>query len=72
MEHQGSLQDICAPRTKSALVQECGDALEQLARQKEVALVWVPGHIGVPVNERTDELARSESTGSRVPSISRR
>ncbi|KAJ8968204.1 hypothetical protein NQ317_018863 [Molorchus minor] len=43
-DSKAALQAICAPRTKSALAQECGDALKQLASQKEVTLVWVPGH----------------------------
>ncbi|KAJ8983264.1 hypothetical protein NQ317_007164 [Molorchus minor] len=29
-----------------------GDALDQLARQKEVTLVWVPGHTGVPETKK--------------------
>ncbi|KAJ8912512.1 hypothetical protein NQ315_015596 [Exocentrus adspersus] len=32
----------------------CGDALESLARQKEVGLVWAPGHMGIPGKERVD------------------
>ncbi|KAJ8916900.1 hypothetical protein NQ315_013369 [Exocentrus adspersus] len=52
------LRNISSPRTRSMLVQECGDALESLARQKEVGLVWVPAHMGIPGNERADRLAR--------------
>ncbi|KAJ8910806.1 hypothetical protein NQ315_014514 [Exocentrus adspersus] len=37
---------------------ECGDALKSLARQKEVGLVWVPGHVEIPGNKRADQLAR--------------
>ncbi|KAJ8921785.1 hypothetical protein NQ315_008411 [Exocentrus adspersus] len=37
---------------------ECGDAMESLGRQKEVGLVWVPRHMGIPGNERADRSAR--------------
>ncbi|KAJ8918176.1 hypothetical protein NQ315_014042 [Exocentrus adspersus] len=37
-----------------------GDVLEFLARQKEMELVWVPGHMRVPGNDRADQLARLE------------
>ncbi|KAJ8917703.1 hypothetical protein NQ315_005152 [Exocentrus adspersus] len=55
---EAALRAICSPRTRLMLVQECGDALESLARQKEVGLVWVPGHMGIPRNKRVDQLAR--------------
>ncbi|KAJ8912276.1 hypothetical protein NQ315_016774 [Exocentrus adspersus] len=57
-DSQAALRAISSPRTRSKLVQECGDALESLARQKEVGLVWVPEHMGIPGNERADQLAR--------------
>ncbi|KAJ8982109.1 hypothetical protein NQ317_002336 [Molorchus minor] len=53
---KAAMQAICGPRPKSTLVQECGDSVKQLTRQKEVTLVWVPEHTGVPGNERADEM----------------
>ncbi|KAJ8912793.1 hypothetical protein NQ315_002550 [Exocentrus adspersus] len=57
-DSQAALRAVSSPRTRSILVQECGDALESLAGQREVELVWVPGHMGIPGNERADQLAR--------------
>ncbi|KAJ8923908.1 hypothetical protein NQ315_006684 [Exocentrus adspersus] len=53
-DSQAALRAISSPRTRSMLVQKCGDALESLARQKEVGLVWVPGHMGIPGNKRAE------------------
>ncbi|KAJ8920668.1 hypothetical protein NQ315_004807 [Exocentrus adspersus] len=63
-DSQAAFREISLPRTKSLLVQECGDALESLARQKGVGLVWVLGHMGIPGNKRTDQLERLGSGGT--------
>lgn len=34
------------------------DTVTVLANPTEVILIWVPGHCGIPGNEKADELAR--------------
>ncbi|KAJ8918272.1 hypothetical protein NQ315_014142 [Exocentrus adspersus] len=67
---QAALRAISSPRTRSMLIQECGDALESLARQKEVEFVSALEHMGIPGNERADQLARLGS-GEPIRRISR-
>lgn len=38
---------------------------ERMAQVKQLRLVYVPGHAGVPLNERADELARAAVTARR-------
>ncbi|KAJ8971956.1 hypothetical protein NQ317_001223 [Molorchus minor] len=48
-DSQASLKALSSPRMRSPLVQECGEALEELARYREVELlVWVPGALWKP------------------------
>ena len=48
------------------------DALSALANRNEVTLIWMPGHCGMPGNEKTDELGQSRcsnvTTGPRAGS----
>nr|CAH7756690.1 unnamed protein product [Callosobruchus chinensis] len=62
-DSQAALKAICGPRTRTPLVQECAERLEELTRLKEVILMWVPGHMGVPGNEEADRLARLGTRG---------
>jgi ribonuclease HI len=44
------------PKVNQALIQSIKDCMQKL---KSLKLVYVPGHAGVPLNERADELARA-------------
>lgn len=37
---------------------ECKQRLNELGSRNKVTLIWVPGHEGIPGNEKSDELAR--------------
>ncbi|KAJ8967118.1 hypothetical protein NQ317_010379 [Molorchus minor] len=60
-DSQAALKALSSPITRSPLVQEGGEAPEELARYKEVELVWVPGRCGILENEKANELTRHGS-----------
>ncbi|KAJ8961934.1 hypothetical protein NQ317_003583 [Molorchus minor] len=54
LRQSGSTTALPSPRMRSPPVRECGEALEELARYKEVELVWVPGQCGTLEKEKAD------------------
>ena len=61
-DSQAALRALSNPRVTSKLVWECLIELKTLGDRNSVRLIWVPGHTGIPGNEKADELARKGST----------
>lgn len=57
-DSQGALKALGSNRCKSKLVWNCQQTLTYLGRSNRVNLVWIPGHSGIPGNERADSLAK--------------
>jgi len=57
-----AIRALHRPRITSKLIRECKEELNELAGKRPVCLTWVPGHTGIPGNERADQLARQASS----------
>lgn len=60
-DSQSAIKSINGFKFSSSLVLECRDTLQDLSRNNQVTLVWVPGHENIAGNEKADELARLAS-----------
>ena len=56
-DSQAVLKALNNPRIKTVTKSNCIQALNHLALNNRVSLVWVPSHSGIAGNERADELA---------------
>jgi hypothetical protein len=60
-DSQAALQAIQSFRITSLQVYYCIEKLNELGRENNLRLVWVPGHEGIDGNEEADQLARKGS-----------
>jgi len=65
-DSQGVLKALYSARMDNRLIQECWDALNKVAEQKQVNLVWIPAHMGFAGNERANALVRLGSSESPI------
>lgn len=57
-DSQAAVKAIASHRCKSKTVWCCQASLNELAKNNQVAIVWIPGHSNMEGNERADSLAK--------------
>ena len=73
-DSESSIESLSPVKFTSGVALRCFEVLETLSRDNFVTLTWVPGHSGVPGNEKADELARNGSNSKFVgpePAVAR-
>lgn len=63
-DSQAAIKALSAYEVNSKLVWECLGKLNELGKKNKVTIYWVPGHLGIPGNEKADELARKGSSNN--------
>ena len=65
--------DNLAPRPGQALIHEIYQAVQRITRiyRVNIQFEWIPGHFGIPGNERADEAAKrgAKNEGGRYPNV---
>jgi ribonuclease HI len=65
-DSQAALKALSSLKVTLGLVAEHWDAPSALANQNDVTLAWIPGHYGLPGNEKAAKLARQGAAMSLV------
>lgn len=64
-DSEAALKALLSARM-GGLVQECWEALNKVAEQKQVNPVWIPAHLGFMSNERADTFTKLGSSESPI------
>lgn len=65
-DSQAALLALINPDCYSKIVEECKRNLNKLGDHHKITILWIPGHAGLPGNEKADELARKGSASTLI------
>lgn len=72
VDSRAAILALAANRTVSRLVEDCRNAVNEIAAENTVTIVWVPGHSDIEGNEEADALARRGSETVNATALSTR